>query len=300
MTDTTFDLLGDGTLALERLAERARPDDPFEPGAPFWDDPYVSEQLLDAHLDPERDAASRPHDRIDAEIDWLVSALSLEPGDAVVDLGCGPGLYCERLHDRGLAVTGVDVSRTALDRARRRADETGRDIAYRRADYRDLDDADAFDAAILVYFDFGTYADGDRDAVLRSVADALVPGGRFALDVRTDDGWTDDDLGRSWELHGAGGFWRPDPHLVLSETTHHPEEGAYLDQHLVVDAAGEASVYRLPERAYDPAALRAVLTDHGFAVEGVWADLRGTTRAEESPSLGVVARRPPDDGSGTP
>ncbi|MFH5800991.1 SAM-dependent methyltransferase [Haladaptatus sp. CMAA 1911] len=149
-------------------------------GDEFWDDPYISEQLLEAHLDRDRDAASRPHDRIDAEVEWLISALSLEAGDAILDLGCRPGLYCERLYDHGMNVTGVDVSQTALDHARTRAENTGRDITYRRKDYRTLDDDAAFDA-VLVNFDFGTFADGDRNEILRGVHDALIPDGRFAI-----------------------------------------------------------------------------------------------------------------------
>jgi SAM-dependent methyltransferase len=296
VTAPTFDLSADGTLALDRLAERARPEDPFAPGAAFWEDPHVSERLLEAHLDPEREAASRPHDRIDDEVAWLVDALGLSSGDAVLDLGCGPGLYCERLHDRGLDVTGVDLSETALEHARRRAEETDRDVDYRRADYRRLDADREFDAAILVYFDFGTFGDGDRDAVLDAVRDALVPGGRFAFDVYAGARRAERTVGTEWECHDGPGFWRDGPHLVLGGTHAYPDRDAVLDQHVVVGADGEASVYRFPERHYDPADLRAVLTDRGFAVEGVRADLRGTPHAEGSESIGVVARA---DGNGS-
>jgi len=41
----------------------------FTPGeALFWNDPYISEQMLAAHLDPKSDAASRRPQIIDREI----------------------------------------------------------------------------------------------------------------------------------------------------------------------------------------------------------------------------------------
>jgi SAM-dependent methyltransferase len=79
--------------------------------APFWDDPHISRQLLAAHLDPRTDAASRRPDTIDRSVAWLANQLELRPFNRVLDLGCGPGLYAERLAGLGLSVTGVDISR---------------------------------------------------------------------------------------------------------------------------------------------------------------------------------------------
>ncbi|SIR10795.1 Methyltransferase domain-containing protein [Haladaptatus litoreus] len=291
MTDSTFDLRADEGLEVGKLAEQATPNEPFVSGADFWDDPYISEQLLDAHLDPERNAASRPHDRIDAEVEWLVSELSLDEGDRILDLGCGPGLYCERLHDYGLDVTGIDLSDTALDYAKTRAEETGRDITYRHEDYRNLSDESKFDAAILVNFDFGTFANDDRNSILRSVHTALAPVGRFAFDVYTERNWTATDIGTEWSVQEGAGFWRPVPHLVLSETVPFPDSGVHLDQHFVIEESGEASVYRFWERYYEPDGLRSFLFEHDFVVDEIWEDFRGTSYSDESASISVVAHR---------
>jgi len=45
----------------------------------------------------------------------------VHPGDRVLDLGCGDGAFGAALLDAGAHVVGVDVSRTAVDRARERA-----------------------------------------------------------------------------------------------------------------------------------------------------------------------------------
>lgn len=55
-------------------------------------------------------------------------------GRQVLDAGCGSGLYCELLLDRGARVTGVDESAGMLAHARRRL--AGRDVELHQADLR--------------------------------------------------------------------------------------------------------------------------------------------------------------------
>jgi SAM-dependent methyltransferase len=61
----------------------------------------------------ERDAMNDPRER-----DWLERFCSSLSGARVLDLGCGGGAILTRLNARGLRVTGVDVSRAQLGRAR--------------------------------------------------------------------------------------------------------------------------------------------------------------------------------------
>jgi len=46
----------------------------------------------------------------------------------ILDVGCGPGLYCNELHDLGKEVTGVDYSRNILKVAKK--NRKGRKIKY--------------------------------------------------------------------------------------------------------------------------------------------------------------------------
>lgn len=87
----------------------------FAPGAEhFWTDPHIARQMLAAHLDPTTDAASRRPETIQRSVAWIVQTLGLRPGNRVLDLGCGPGLYAIRLAQDGLQVTGVDFSQNSI------------------------------------------------------------------------------------------------------------------------------------------------------------------------------------------
>jgi SAM-dependent methyltransferase len=64
----------------------------------------------------------------------MLNMLPPVDGLRVLDAGCGSGLYCELLLDRGARVTGVDESAGMLAHARRRL--AGRNVELHQADLR--------------------------------------------------------------------------------------------------------------------------------------------------------------------
>jgi SAM-dependent methyltransferase len=285
-------LIADGrTLDLAQLQQLQQRPAPFAPGERlFWDDAHISAQMLAAHLDPNTDAASRCPETIDRSVAWIVEALDLRPGDAVLDLGCGPGLYATRLAERGLRVTGVDYSRRSIDYATRYAREHGLDIAYRYQDYLALEDEAQYEAALLIYGDFCPLPPEGRALLLQNVRRALKPGGHFVLDVSTREHRKWHGLRSGWYAV-ASGFWKPGPHMVLEQGFDYPEQSIYLDQYVVVEADGTLSVYRNWFQDYSAETITAELEQGGFCVQSLWGDLAGAPCAEGCEWIGVVARR---------
>ncbi len=279
------------SLDLSRLVDlQARPE-PFAPGEPlFWDDPHISSQLLATHLDPNTDLASRHPAYIDRSVAWLIERLQLKPGDSVLDLGCGPGLYTQRLAARGLQVFGMDYSRRSIEYARQHAAEQGLAIDYRYQDYLTLEDIGLYDAILLIYGDFCPLAPDQRARLLHNVRRALKPGGRFVLDVSTPAHRMHYHNENRWYAV-EGGFWKAGPHLVLEQGFDYPEAAIFLDQAIVIEPDGHISVYRNWFQDYDRAAITAELTTGGFAVESVWSDLIGTPYVDDTEWIGVVARK---------
>ena len=264
---------------------------PFTRGEPlFWDDPHISAQMLAFHLNPDTEAASRKSETIDRSIDWLTGALGLEPGDSLLDLGCGPGLYTSRFARAGFKVTGVDYSRRSIAYASSYASEHHLDITYRYENYLELADENQYEAAFLIYGDFCPLSPESRCRLLANIHRALKPNGWFILDVTTREDRKKHGNRNRWYAADHG-FWKPGAHLVLEEGFDFPELSLWLDQYTVIEADGKVSVYRNWFQDYTPESITEELSRGGFRVESLWGDLTGKPYAAVSEWIGVITRK---------
>jgi 2-polyprenyl-3-methyl-5-hydroxy-6-metoxy-1,4-benzoquinol methylase len=263
---------------------------PFEPGeSRFWDDPHISKGMLAAHLDPKSDAASRKHATIDKDVQNLLESGFLKSGDRVLDLGCGPGLYCARLAERGLLMTGVDISERSLDYARYHADEHGLKIDYRNLNFFDIDFTAEFNAIIQVNGELNTFSDEKLDELLSRLHRALKPDGLLIFDITTREIRKKVGLKNRWYAVETG-YWRPGPHLVLEQGFDYPEDDIWLNRYIVIDDK-RVAVYNLWFHDYTLETIRPVLKNAGFEIAQVWNDMTGTTYSEGGESIVLVARK---------
>jgi SAM-dependent methyltransferase len=145
----------------------------------------------------------------------------------LVDLGCGYGWFARWAVERGARhVLGLDVSEKMLQRAAADGDDPR--ITYRRADLEQLQLPSAgFD---LAYSSLAFHYIVDLPGLLRTLHDALVPGGKLVFSIEhpmfmasLHPGWVVDDQGHT--------SWRVDHYQVEGpRTTHWLAEGV-IKQH---------------------------------------------------------------------
>lgn len=100
----------------------------------------------------------------------VVEWLDPQPGERILDLGCGDGALTETLVAAGADVVAVDSGPAMVESARARG------LDARRADARDLPFDREFDA---VFSNACLHWVQEADLAAESVARALRPGGRF-------------------------------------------------------------------------------------------------------------------------
>jgi len=98
----------------------------------------------------------------------------------VLDAPCGSGRIAARLAERGVEVTGIDISPEEIEAARAR----GSTASFEVGDLRALPEG-AFDAVVQWGNSFGYMPPDATLAALRSAAGALKPGGRLLLESAT-------------------------------------------------------------------------------------------------------------------
>ena len=276
---------------ISQLIELQQKPEPFTPGEPlFWNDPHISKQMLDVHLNPDVEAASRKPATIDRSVKWLIETLGLQPNASLLDLGCGPGLYASRFARAGFHITGVDYSRRSIEYAAKYASENNLNITYRYQNYLELSDENQYDAALLIYGDFCPLSPKQRSLLLKNIHRALKPNGQFVLDVSTRVHRKKYGNKNNWYATESG-FWKPGHHLVLEEGFDYPEQSIWLDQYTVIEADGKLSVYRNWFQDYTPETITDELEQDGFTVESLWGDLTGTPYIPESEWIGLITRK---------
>lgn len=232
---------------------------PGAPGGSIWRDPYVQRQLLAAHLDESTGAATRSPEAVERTLELLVDGLA--PGSAVLDLGCGPGLYAQRLADRRFDVTGVDLNAASVAHARKHATAG---VRYLEADYTQQTPTGPFALAILVYLDFGTHLPQVQRDLLREIHARLSPGGRLVFDHLDAPAAAGHTAGRDWQASATGGFRSADPYLLLSETSLEPGARARRTQHALL-TGGDLQCFDVWEHCFDDQPIRALIAEAGFS-----------------------------------
>jgi len=111
------------------------------------------------------------------EADDLVDLLDPQPGQRVLDLGCGTGHLTAAISERGATAVGVDNAESMISEARAQHP----DCEFVHADARSYEPQEPFDA-VFSNAALHWISDGNQDAVLARVADSLVDGGRVVAE----------------------------------------------------------------------------------------------------------------------
>lgn len=257
--------------------------------APFWDDEHVSKGMLAAHLDPDRDAASRNHMFIDQSVEWISRILPPTENPRLLDLGCGPGLYAERFCQKGYQVTGVDLSKRSIDHARESASKQGLEIAYINQNYLELSLRDAFDIVVLIYCDYGCISDRNREKILANAFRALKPTGHLILDVFTPLQHRGKSESETWRYEQEG-FWKAEPHLCLESFHRYDDSNTFLDRYIVVTDKG-VDCYNIWDHTFEVEDLISELNGAGFVDVDTYGNVAGTAYQPDSTLICAVAKK---------
>lgn len=275
-------------LNLNQLLSNTSKPELYAPGsATMWDDVHIAQQMLKAHLNPEVDGASRKHAFINRSVEWIEAQLT--PNSTLLDLGCGPGLYCQPLSANGHRVTGVDFSKNSIAYAAANAQQAGLQIEYLYKDYLELAFDKRFDLVLLIFCDFGALSLANQQLLLGKINGLLAPGGKLIFDVFSPAYFEQYEEATSWNVQPAG-FWRPHPHLVLEQKLTYPAHMVTLEQYQLIDEHGMA-LYRNWNKCFTEAEITGLLHQHGFGNVGVYADVAGSPAHAHSETLGLVAEK---------
>lgn len=251
-------------MNIKNVIATAQKPEIYTPGtALMWVDEYISTQLLEVHLSQDIELASRKETTISTTVDWILNKVPKNKMN-ILDLGCGPGLYTEKLVEYGHLVTGMDFSANSINYAKASANRKKLNLRYIQQDYLELEEQNRYDLILLIFTDFGVLTPIQRETLLKKIYHALKPGGTFIFDVLNEIPGGAPSASKSWEM-AEKGFWRNQPYLALSESFYYEKQNVTLNQHIVIEEDGRTEVYRFWIHTFSHMDLIAIISSAGFS-----------------------------------
>jgi SAM-dependent methyltransferase len=222
----------------------------YEAFAPFYD----------------RFTADHGHDEWMADLDAILREHGVT-GNQLLDVACGTGKSFMPMLALGWHVTACDISPAMVERARAKLGPRG-DV--RVADMRNLPWRGRFDAATCVDDSINYLLSlGEVVAAMRSIREALVPGGLVVFDVNSlgtyrgafADELTFDTGGTRFRWRGEGSRFMPPGEQVTAVT-----------EVLEPDGSATASA-RHVQRHYSIEQLRLACAEAGLRCDAFWGQI---------------------------
>lgn len=239
----------------------------------FWDDEHISKGMLEAHLNPNWDAATRKPEFLERSVNWISKIAPSSQYKFLLDLGCGPGLYAERFNSAGYSVTGVDFSKRSIAYAKEQTLLNKSNIVYHYQNYLTIDYIEQFDVITLIYCDYPALSITDRLILLRKVYQALRPNGKFIFDVFTP--LMRKDESRSWQYYEEGGFWSEKPHICLESVYQYDDEDNTELRQSIVQTEETVNCYNIWDHFFSKEALLSEIQTAGFNAFELYGDIAG-------------------------
>jgi len=211
-------------------------------------------------------------------VDRLVA---LADGGAALELAIGTGRVAVPLAERGVPVTGIELSQPMVDVLRTKVDEATIPVVM-----GDMATVRAPGRFSLVYLVFNTISNlltqGEQVECFRNAARHLAPGGRFVIEL-----WVP-------QLRvlppGVGAtVWHDEPGY-LGIDTYDVLEQRVVSHHVRFGEGSDAQLFRSPHRYVWPAELDLMGRLAGFELESRHADWSGAAFTAESTSHVSVYR----------
>ncbi|MGI5267568.1 class I SAM-dependent methyltransferase [Nonomuraea sp. CA-218870] len=207
----------------------------------------------------------------------------LAGGGRALEFAVGTGRVAVPLAERGVSVTGIELSRPMIDQLRTKADEATIPVVE-----GDMATAVAPGTYTLVYLVYNTISNlltqAQQVACFRNAARHLGPGGRFVIEL-----WVPEL--RKLPPGQQATVWQCEPGYIGLDTYDVLRQHV-VSHHFRFGDGRQARLSRSPHRYIWPAELDLMAQLAGFELESRHADWAGAEFTADSPSHVSVYRLP--------
>lgn len=245
--------------------------------------------MLSFHLNSEVDASSRKHSFINRSADWIISQFDIRVGKSVIDFGCGPGLYTERLARTNATVTGIDFSKNSIEYARSKARDEKLRINYIHQNYLEFTSSEKYDLIIMIYCDFCVLSPEQRRSLLEKFRALIKPDGSILLDVSSLKAFDRTMEKAVFRVNLENNFWSKEKNHEFLNTFKYDAEKVTLDKYTIIEKDRTRRIFNWLQH-YDQESVAKEFSESGLKIVKYMANVAGDEFKADENEFAIIAQ----------
>ena len=225
-----------------------------------YDDEQFSKLMLIEHLDQDSFGASRAKSFIKREVKFLNEVFgNLNVGRDLIDIGCGPGFYCDEFNYSGYSCDGVDMSPAVIDFAQQNV----RDSQFHCCRIQELALKKKYDAALVL---FGLLNEiEDAESLISASSKLIKEDGFLVIEVMRPE-FFNSLVSETINVSGreTASCFSKSPHVRVTKRFFSHERDCLVNRSMVVDDEGIMQLHESHFTCYDLEKTTRLLESNGF------------------------------------
>jgi len=218
-----------------------------------------------------------------SQVDHIIKLLQIKSDAKILDLCCGIGRHSLEFARRGFQVTGVDRTKSYLDKAKNQAKAEKLPIEFVNEDMRMFSRAEAFDVAINMFTSFGYFDDAADDRmVVENVCRSLKSNGKLLIEMEGKELLAQKFRERDWnEING----------FIILEERKLLNNWEKLESRWIILKDDQQIEHKFVLRLYSAMEITSLLKQCGFTDVNIYGSLEGIEYDQSAKRLVVVAQK---------
>lgn len=245
----------------------------------WWKDSFFWDTFEPLMFDTERMQGA------ETDVENILNMVQPAPNSHILDAGCGPGRHSVELARKGFRVTGIDLHRPYLEKARNAAEGILPAPSFREANLLTHVSPDTYDGAVSMFQTLGYFDNPEDDlTVCRNICKSLKSGGWLLLESDGKEVVAAGFEHRTWlERDGYTILLEDSAEAAWTQLRHHwrfrSPEGTWHE-------------YEFSYRLFSALEMGMLLEEAGFASVEFFGALDGRPYNQEAERLIALAYKP--------
>ena len=147
-------------------------------------------------------------------------------------------------------------------------------VEYRYCNYLKDKITEKYDAAMMIYCDFGAIIPNEQKLFLEKISNILDENGIFVFDVFGKSVLENENEYRNWNISQGNDFWSKEPYLIMEEKKIFKNENTRGERYYLIDQKNEKiKEFIMWDQYYDNESITKLLEENGFKIIEINKDI---------------------------